>query len=234
MTWPAPPDPITLNPDQIHIWRICLSQQRLADCHSCLSVAEKIRADRFRFDRDRTRFIQSRGSLRHILSRYLSCPAAEVDFTYGEYGKPQVSHDPNLAFNLSHSEDLALCVVGHGQRLGIDLEYLRPLTHFESLSRRCLCNSELKVIKTLAESQAQQQFLQYWTCKEAYLKALGCGLTQSLQSVEVQLSPTPQLLSPSVESNWQLKILNPAPGFVAAVISEKKGQITQYEWHLPT
>ncbi|MEM9162276.1 MAG: 4'-phosphopantetheinyl transferase superfamily protein [Cyanobacteria bacterium P01_F01_bin.4] len=232
MTWPAPPDPITLNPDQIHIWRIWLGQQSPLTYQSCLSAEEHTRANRFKFDRDRTRFIQSRGSLRHLLSRYLGCSAAEVTFTYGEYGKPQISNDPTLTFNLSHSEDLALCAVGYSQCLGIDLEYLRAITHFESLSRRCLCDSELQAIHPLAAPQAQQQFLQYWTCKEAYLKALGCGLTQSLQSVEVQLTPVAKLLSPA--HPWQLKILDPAPDFVAAVVSEKQVQVTQYEWCLPT
>ncbi|MEO0456976.1 MAG: 4'-phosphopantetheinyl transferase, partial [Cyanobacteria bacterium P01_A01_bin.114] len=141
MNWPSPPAPISPDLKQIQIWRICLESQPISPCQLCLSAEEQARAARFRFERDRRRFIQSRGSLRHILSRYLDCRPAEVAFTYGEYGKPQVSNDSALAFNLSHSEDLALCAVGYRQRLGIDLEHLRPLTHFDSLSRRCLCDS---------------------------------------------------------------------------------------------
>ena len=213
-----------LGDGDLHLWRIDLADGADGPYWDCLSEDEVTRAQRYRFDRDRTRFVQSRGSLRHILSRYLNRPPAAITFTYGPHGKPSCT--PNLSFNLSHSGNTALCALARHRRVGVDVEQYRPITHFSSLARRCLSEAELPAVMHLPEAQQQATFLQYWTAKEAYLKAIGCGLTQSLTSVTLQLSPL-RLLSVPEPGNWIVHTISVEQA-AAAVVIEGEAKNLQY------
>lgn len=222
--------------NHLHLWRIDLGQTDLVGSQDggfwdCLSQDEVERANRFRFDRDRTRFVQSRGSLRHILSRYIGTAPQALTFTYSPHGKPSLAAFPHLSFNLSHSGDMALCAVTRHRRVGVDVEQHRHITHFDSLSRRCLTEAERRTLEPLPEAERQQLFLQYWTGKEAYLKAIGCGLTQSLTSVSVQLSP-PRLVQVPEPGDWHLYPVVVEQGAAAVVIEGKTASI-QYLFTLP-
>ncbi len=206
-----------LENSHLHVWIIDLVDGADGPFWCCLSSDEVTRAQRYRFDRDRTRFVQSRGGLRHILSRYVGQTPDEITFSYGPYGKPSCANLPELSFNLSHSGDIALCAVIRHRRVGIDVEQNRPLTHFESLSQRCLSETEILTLEQLPVDQRQSTFLQYWTAKEAYLKAIGCGLTQSLTGVSLQLEP-PRLLSVPEPGDWSLQVLNLTTAAAAVVI----------------
>ncbi|MEO1591916.1 MAG: 4'-phosphopantetheinyl transferase superfamily protein [Cyanobacteria bacterium J06632_22] len=226
---PDQPSPqSTLADSSLHLWRIDLTDGADGPFWGCLSEDEVARAQRYRFDRDRTRFVQSRGSLRHILSRYLNQPPATITFTYGPYGKPSCTAaiGTGLSFNLSHSGDVALCALTRHRRVGIDVEQYREITHFDSLARRCLTAAEIPTLEQLPMAQRQPIFLQYWTAKEAYLKAIGCGLTQSLTSVSLQLAP-PKLISVPESGNWILQLFA-LDGAAAAVVVEGKTENSYY------
>lgn len=231
-TWPREFPPPGLEADRIHVWRISLEATPTAATayRACLTAEEQTRADRFRFEHHRQRFIQSRGSLRYILGQYVSQPAASLRFAYEEYGKPFLADFPEVSFNLSHSESLALCAVSRRRRLGVDLEVLREFKHFSGLRQRCLSVRESHDLDQLPPAQVQPTFLQYWTCKEAYLKATGRGLSESLQALEVQLTPQPRFLQVSEAGDWHLRRVDPAPGFVAALVSEGEAGVDYLDY----
>ncbi len=109
-------------PDEVHVWRVELDRP----VAGILSGDEKQRADRFHFERDRRRFSAARTWLRVLIGRYLGVPAEEVQFRYGEHGKPAVAgSDAGLEFNLAHSGELALIAFTHNQPVGIDVEFPR-------------------------------------------------------------------------------------------------------------
>ncbi|MEM6424781.1 MAG: 4'-phosphopantetheinyl transferase superfamily protein [Cyanobacteria bacterium P01_D01_bin.128] len=215
---------------RVHIWRISIAQSPriLARLGECLSPSEWERANRFRFDRDRDRFIASRSSLRHILGRYLECAAKDIAFGYGEFGKPFLMHKTSqwgeLEFNLSHSGDLALCAVGL-QPVGIDIEQIKARSRLDSLAQHCLSTSEYRNWHQQPEADRLQIFLKYWTCKEAYLKAVGKGLTQAMSEIELVLKPwialrhwnTPNEDAPNQAEPWTLKQLAVGEDYVAAI-----------------
>lgn len=186
--------------DTVQLWQVPLTvpDEVRARYFVCLSDDEKLKAQRFRFERDRTHFIVARGTLRHMLGIQFARSPQSVQFCYGEYGKPSIIPTASSAdspcdfhFNLSHSGELALCVLG-GQRLvGVDVEVVRPIDRLDGMMSRCLGEWERE--KVAIAPNPTQSFLQHWTCKEAYLKAIGKGLSQSMQSIEVQLAP-PYLL----------------------------------------
>lgn len=219
----------------VQVWQIPLdvSTSELRTCFQSLAADEQARSQKFRFEADRRRFIVARGSLRQLLGRCLRLPPESLCFEYGPCGKPSLK--PNLGadpweFNLSHSQDLAVCAVANSCRVGIDLEQIRPLKQLAGLSDRCLSKREQAQLGAGGQAR-DRDFLQYWTCKEAYLKAIGSGLTQSMQAVEVQLSP-PQLLQvpqPGI-AHWQLQLLNLPPGYVGALVIEGDAQPHFYRW----
>ena len=216
---PAPTD-LTLLQDEIHVWRIELDQPevQLQNLAATLSSDEIARAERFYFQEHRQRFIAGRGTIRSILGRYLDIQPRQVQFNYQQRGKPVLGDtfaDSGLAFNLSHSQALGLCAVNFTREIGVDLEYIRPMSDLEALAKRFFLPREYEMLRSLSANQQQEVFFRYWTCKEAYLKATGDGLAQ-LEQIEVSLTPTePAKLQ--ITEDWSLFELVPANNYVAAV-----------------
>jgi 4'-phosphopantetheinyl transferase len=220
-SWLPAPANLTLSSNDVHIWKINLKQpdSQIQSFRATLSTDEIARADRFYFPEHRQRFLVGRGSLRHILGKYLNIEPSQVEFAYQQRGKPILAAkfaNSGIFFNISHSQDLGLCGVSHQQLIGVDLEYMRPTSDLDNLAKRFFSSKEYEVIKLLAGEQKQQVFFRYWTCKEAYLKATGDGLVD-LEKIEIELTPTiPAQLN--VAGDWELRELIPADNFTAAVV----------------
>ncbi|BAY20437.1 4'-phosphopantetheinyl transferase HetI [Calothrix sp. NIES-2100] len=216
---PAPVDLILL-PNDVHVWRINLNQPeaKVQQFATTLSSDESARAQRFYFPEHRQRFIAGRGSLRTILSAYLGLPPQEVQFDYEPRGKPFLASkfaDSGITFNLSHSQNLALCAVSKNRQVGIDLEYIRPMSDLESLAQRFFLPREYELVRSLPPAQKSSVFFRYWTCKEAYLKATGEGIAQ-LEQIEISLTPT-ERAKLQTDQDWSLLELVPANNYAAAV-----------------
>jgi 4'-phosphopantetheinyl transferase len=163
-----------------------------------LSLDEQERAQRFRFDQHRRRFICARGILRSLLSQYLnhlfpesSTVPQDIQFTYNSHGKPHLaspSNTPSLHFNLSHSEDLALYGFSLHSPVGVDIEHLRSIANIPQLAYRFFTPREYEAISHSPPDHQQALFFQTWTRKEAILKATGTGLVD-LQQAEVTVHP---------------------------------------------
>ncbi|HEY9631321.1 MAG TPA: 4'-phosphopantetheinyl transferase superfamily protein [Coleofasciculaceae cyanobacterium] len=238
--WRLPPENLVLLPHEIHIWQAPLHQPtaQVEQLTQLLSEDEQARAARLRRERDRLQFIISRGLLRVVLGRYLAIAPSEVEFGYGAYGKPFVIKSPELQFNASHTHELALYAIGRDRPVGIDVEYTRrPLADMEQLTQRFFSKREHATLLALPAHQRVKAFFRGWTCKEAYLKAIGIGLSQ-LEQVEVALTPdmpaklilATEALPPEAKENsggnagkippaqWWLCTLEPQPDYVAALV----------------
>ncbi len=222
---PASAD-LTLLQDDVHVWRIDLDQAeaQLQFLTETLSSDELSRAKRFYKEQHRHRFIAGRGILRVILGRYLGIEPQQLQFYYQSLGKPVLADtfsDSRLWFNLTHSQGLALCAVSRDRLVGVDLEYIRPISDVLNLANRYFSSGEYTVMRSLPPHQMQEIFFRYWTCKEAYLKATGAGIAQ-LEEIEVLLSPAePARLK--IDQQWSLFELAPVPNSVAAVAVEGCG-----------
>ncbi|MBE9125652.1 MULTISPECIES: 4'-phosphopantetheinyl transferase family protein [unclassified Coleofasciculus] len=232
--WHPPPTDLVLSANDVHVWQANLNLPigQLEKLTQTLSPDEQQRADRFYFERDRTHFIAGRGILRDILSRYLSLEPSQIQFAYSSRGKPALTNtNKRLSFNVSHSHELALYAISPAPRLGIDLEYMRPMPDAEKLAKRFFSEREYSAIASLPPEEQQAAFFNGWTRKEAYLKATGDGLT-GLEEVEVSLLPGEPARLVSISGNsqaacrWLIYPLNPAPDYVAALAVEGQG------WHL--
>jgi 4'-phosphopantetheinyl transferase len=240
--WNAPPANLTLAADEVHVWCASLNQPQAyrRQLAQTLSADEWTRADRFHFNQDKEHFIVGRGLLRTILGRYQNSPPADLQFCYGSYGKPGLvtsENQPTLCFNLSHSHGLVLYGFTLHRAIGVDLEYIRPIPDLEQIVERFFSASEQAVFAQLPPHQQLLSFFQGWTCKEAYLKATGEGLTQPLQQIEVSMIPgTPARLLRAIDNrqsifSWSLRLLEPGDSFMVAITVEGKvGQLKRWRW----
>jgi 4'-phosphopantetheinyl transferase len=236
----------SLQPGQVHVWSVRLDQPvNRANVRSrTLSADELERAARFRFERDRRRFVVARTALRAILARYLRLDPASIGFTYGPQGKPALDGsigERELRFNLSHSEELALVAVTAGRPLGIDLEAVLSFEDVKYVPARIFSARELAEFKSLAPTQHEAAFFNAWTRKEAFVKATGLGFTTDVVDVEVTFAPgQPARLvrlhgDADAAASWSLRELIVAPRYVAAVAL--KGpilDIVHRQWDWPT
>lgn len=187
--------------------------------HPMLSGDERHRAARYHLERDRRRYIVRHGTLRERLSVRLDCPPWEIRFCINGYGKPSVA-DTDLRFNLSHSHGIALYVVARGLEVGCDIEWRNPDLACEPVAERFFSTLERRELQSLDPAQRIEGFFNCWTRKEAYVKALGCGLSLSLGSFDVSLAPSRPAALLNGCAGWSLKSLEPVPGYQAAVVAE--------------
>lgn len=165
----------------VEVWRAPLDEaddEAMVYLLHLLSSDEQDRARQFFFERDRRRFVISRGILRILLSRYASCQPAEIEFSYGPNGKPdmEVPDHPRIHFNLAHSEGVAVYAFSLAGMVGIDLERIRDLPDWEYIADTCFSEDERKRVLDAEPSARQREFFQAWTRQEARLKARGLGL----------------------------------------------------------
>ncbi|HYU89733.1 MAG TPA: 4'-phosphopantetheinyl transferase superfamily protein [Gemmatimonadales bacterium] len=197
---------------------------------SLLSAAERERARRFAFGRDARRFIVGRARLRQLLGARLGVRPESVQLVYGARGKPALANSGknSLRFNLSHCDDLAVYALSSGREVGIDVEAMRPLPDADAIAARFFSRREHAAYRALDPCDQPRGFFQCWTRKEAFIKALGEGLSHPLDSFDVSLAPgaPAELLRvepvPRDDRGWRLASFSPAPGFVAAVAAEER------------
>lgn len=187
-----------ITPSEVHVWRAEVDRPsaEIEQFFQILAPDEQQRSQRFRFEKDRKKFVIARGLLRMILARYLSVSSDRVLFSYSSKGKPAIANTypmGELCFNVSHSHQMALYAIALNRPVGIDLEHIRPIEAV-ALSQRFFLPSEAIVIRSLIGTEQHQVFFRGWTQKEAYLKATGDGLGQ-LASVEVALTESMRLIS---------------------------------------
>ncbi len=211
--------------DEVQLFSISLDEWEPGRFRSVLAEDELDRAARFRFDRDRDRYVVGRGLLRFLLSAYLRVDPETIRFDYTPYGKPLLE-DRSLSFNLAHSEDRALYVVAPGFEVGVDVEVVNPSLADERVAERFFTSREVADID--AADDRAHAFLTCWTRKEAYIKARGEGLSLPLHDFDVTLRDgvAPRLRwtawSESEPCTWTLVDVSASDGdYVAAVAARR-------------
>jgi 4'-phosphopantetheinyl transferase len=182
-----------------------------------LSAPERERQARFHFERHRHLYLVSHALVRTSLAHYVDAKASELTFVEGEFGRPEIApaHDfPKLRFNLSHTEGLAACVVCLESDCGVDVEQMNRVKDLDGVARRVYTEPELADLRSLKGDLREGRFTDYWTLKEAYMKARGKGFQLPPHTFTVQLSretpPTPQFsFAPGFDddaNDWQLAL----------------------------
>ena len=215
---------------EVHVWRTSLERpaEAVRRMRSVLAGDEQCRADRFRFERDRSRYIVGRALLRGLLAGYLETAPWEPEFQYGQFRKPMLRDGP--WFNLSHSGPIALYAFTSTGEIGIDVELDNADFARERIAEQFFSPAEVSVLRSLPPELQPRAFLTCWTRKEAFIKARGDGLSLALDSFDVTLAPgiPPALLRTgwSIEepAQWCLEdVSDPQTGYIAAVALRRNG-----------
>jgi 4'-phosphopantetheinyl transferase len=218
--------PPELNGREVQLWALRLeaSDQTLARLYSWLASDEAERAGRFRFEKHRRAFVLGRGVLRALAGSYLRIDPAKVAFAYGPKGKPSIAGTRcPLQFNVSNSGELAAYAFTLDCEIGVDIEHRRRAVDVENIAQRFFAAGEVAELMSLPGSDRHQGFFNCWTRKEAYIKAVGDGLSVPLDSFEVTLQPGAPARMVALEGSakaagfWTFHAFTPEPEYTGAV-----------------
>lgn len=240
--WRPAPANLTLTDREVHVWLADLEapDARVQAFARVLSREEISRASKYHFEHLRRHYIVGRGLLRTLLGHYLDIAPEHVSFDYNNYGKPTLARpfdESGLSFNLSHSGNHALLAFALGRELGVDIEHMRPNIEHEQIAERFFSVNEVTALLELPPNERELGFFTCWTRKEAYIKALGEGLSHPLDTFDVSLKPyqPARLLAtrsdPRAVRRWSLHALEPGPGYTAALAVEgHEMRLAQWRW----
>ncbi len=176
----------------VHVWRVHLdmmSPRQAALYRTDLSEDERARAERYRVPHDQNQFISTRGILRNLIGHYAGTPAASIRLENNLQGKPSLTEPPHpsLQFNVSHTSGMALLAFTVEHAVGIDVEQVNRNVSDQDIATRYFSPQEAAYLATLSPDKRTQEFLTYWTCKEAYLKMQGIGLSGGMAQCKIAL-----------------------------------------------
>lgn len=240
--WQTGPERFHLGAREIHVWRssLDLTAEEQAGLEATLDKEELDRASRFATDRLRNRWVVGRGIVRTLLGGYLDEAPATLRFRYGEHEKPYLTgrlQASTLQFNVSHSHGLGLFAFSREREIGVDVEWIRDDLEQGEIASRFFSSAESTWLSSLPLAEQVDQFFALWTCKEAFVKALGGGISFGLSRFDVQLEPGADsaLILSNEEgedfSPWVARQLNPGVGFAGALaVGEPDLAISLRDW----
>jgi 4'-phosphopantetheinyl transferase len=240
--WSSAPVNLTFPSGRLDVWRVRTDGPK--GTHSDLDILHKdeiVRAERFRFEKDRYRFTRCRSALRRLLAAYLEISPAEILFEYGARGKPRLALRQNphaLQFNVSHSGELALIAIGSEQSIGVDIERIRTEIDTKSLAERFFSVHERSGLEVLPVHLRTTGFYACWTRKEAFLKATGDGLSFPLANFSVTTHPDldPEIVeingSTEAGQEWSLIDISVGEGYRTTLCKQRSCcQLETYAWN---
>lgn len=224
--WPG-----VLSDGEVHVWQL-VDNHRLQETlkyMDCLSVQEKEKSSRFKFETDRIRYITRHVFLRNVLACYLNIDCDQIQFKENDYGKPFIDYSVNsrnLQFNMSKSDNNVLVAITQNRHIGCDIEKRNDNFDCKSIIDNYFSAQE---IKNILESKNECiNFFDYWAAKEAYIKARGEGLAFPLDQFTLcigdndNVSMLENLVEPQDVDKWYIKLLKTGSEFSAAITTEGK------------
>jgi 4'-phosphopantetheinyl transferase len=227
---------IALTSGQVHLWLMPygdITDEQLSPYWFLLDEAEKEKAPRFHFARDRRRYVATRALVRMVLSRYASLDPKDWLFCTNPYGRPEIANpevvDEALSFNISHTHSLIVLGVTRGSSVGVDVENIFARAVSIDIANRFFNPEEAEALSSVPKERQQYRFFEYWTFKEAYIKARGMGLSLPLEQFCIRypndcgvgMTIAPELKDDA--ARWQLWQFRPFDPYLVAVCAERPG-----------
>jgi 4'-phosphopantetheinyl transferase len=223
----------------VHVW-YCLTAQLSAraeaQARELLSPGELQRCDRFRFAHDRRDYAAAHALLRSALTAHEGAPPSSWVFEAHAGGKPFLAAGQSpVEFNLAHTTGLVACAVTKAGRVGVDAEsYVRAVNASELAER--FSAQEIAGLRGLAGREHHRRFIELWTLKEAYVKAIGLGLEHPLSGFSFDLDGASRVRfhppSGTSEADWQFRLFAPSDEHRLAVAVQQQQSIQFHvrEW----
>jgi 4'-phosphopantetheinyl transferase len=179
-----------------------------------LGAEERVRHARFRFESDRDIYLVAHALTRRMLGRVIGVASDVLEFAAGEHGRPEIVAPESaraFRFNLSHTHGLVACAVTRAADIGVDVEYAERRVDVLGVARQVFSPREVAGLAALSGAAQRERFFELWTLKEAYIKAIGKGLSAPLRSITfdpAQPDPVPVAFGPEVaddHNRWCLR-----------------------------
>jgi 4'-phosphopantetheinyl transferase len=220
---------------EVHLWYVLPDAiddaSLLAAYDVLLAPPERKRRDRYLFERSRREYLMTRALVRSTLSRYARVPPEAWTFRDNAWGRPEIGLPEHawLRFNLSNTRGLIACVVARELEIGVDVEDTERQGQTVAIADRFFSSREVVALRALPLTAQRDRFFDYWTLKEAYIKARGMGLAIPLDQFSFLLDEAPPIriaFAPELDddpSAWQFEqfVLSPRHETAAAV---RRGQ----------
>lgn len=193
--------------------RLDVDPRAAGEAATLLSEDERWRARRFAEAEAERRFIVARAELRRQIGDRLGVRPRDIDFAYGRYGKPRLGGrhaSADLHFNVSHSGPALALAFASDRDVGVDIESLREVPEADTIVAQLSSPAEWLAYQSLAEDRKPYGFLDWWTRREAFVKAHGGGLGggHPVESRE------------SRDAKWEVQAFAPGQDLVGAVAYE--------------
>ncbi|MFD1162101.1 4'-phosphopantetheinyl transferase family protein [Hwangdonia seohaensis] len=228
--------PIELTPKTIHTWVVNVNYVTpiIENLKHLIDMDEKQKASKFRFKKDQNIFIIARGALRFLSAFYLNMDAKEIEFKYGEYGKPEYNFDSDLKFNISHSGEIIVLSFVKNFEIGVDIEKIKDNFDVFEIASNFFSTLEIETLKKVPKEKQVEYFYRCWTRKESFIKAKSVGLSFPLDSFSVCIhsDKKTELLETKWDAaekhQWKLFTFSRQPDYLGAI--SIKGNIKTVEY----
>lgn len=181
-----------------------------------LSAEERARAASIRHPGARRNFIVARALVRQLLSDFLSCEYDELTIEVDGLGKPRLEGAPkHFDFNISHTDGMVVAVAANCSEVGIDVEDTTRSVVLDAVGQRVFHPDELDEFRKACDPR--RAFFEYWTLKEAYMKAKGLGFRLEPKSFCLARGTHPSLRAPEADRNYHFDIQAPSDRHVLAI-----------------
>lgn len=181
---------LVLSDNKIHVYLIQFNLFDSKKCIQYLSEDEFIRAGKLKIEEKKDQFVITRSVLRLLLSSAVGKSYKDIEFFFGEHGKPSIEESLNnkpIEFNISHSGDYALIAIALSDKVGVDIEKINSDIDHQSLSKRFFSEQENNELQGIDEGQRGDVFYRIWSQKESFIKATGQGIAFGLERFSVSL-----------------------------------------------
>jgi len=218
---------------EAHIWffrdDVQLSDEQSVVYLSQLSVVERQRYQKFYYDDGKKSYLITHILLRIALSKYADVPVEAWQFICNEHGKPEIARVadlPEISFNITHTNGLCACVITRSAAVGIDAENINRRCKYKGLAKRMFSDDENEALDV--SKNPYQQFYNFWTLREAYVKALGTGLSGSSKDFSFTMGGNDKCVSinhvnqSAEDDNHQFALYKPTDDHVLSVAIMKQ------------
>ena len=227
--------------EEVHVWSSKLDQPSdvVDHCRSLLGEPDRERADRFKTPQLRNQYTVAKASLLSLIALYTGTNPRQIQLHGGEFHKPLLRYPDGFGFefSLSHSNNLAICGFARDGSIGVDVEPIDAGKDWEEVIDTCLSDYEKDWFLRLPRQQRASSFIEIWTIKEAYLKAIGTGLVLSPTSVELELNHETGYQFRTTQDgrcgkrDWHIFTYSPAVSFTGAVVMQgQPRRLRRFTW----
>ncbi|MBV4429417.1 4'-phosphopantetheinyl transferase family protein [Clostridium tyrobutyricum] len=213
---------MTLEGNEIQLWLLHWEDllSWITYYRKIMSSQEQEYVNRFVNYDDRMRSATGKILTRKLLAHYMNISQEKVEISKSKYGKPilENNHEFLLSFNVSHSGKIVLVAMARGRIVGIDVERQHSMPDYLSLAKNFFTDKEFEII---SNANNEELFFDYWTAKEAYVKAIGTGLNKELNSFEIRGNKI--IDSAEQSSKWIRRKVYMQEGYIANIVYQLTG-----------